>query len=422
MQHHTPLPPVLRRFLLGSALFTLLCGATEVFCKLVLHLHFPYTFPIVDPGAITQDLLLHVRTFQHLHGQDFFNQAGFYYPAPAAIPYALFLLSPAHARLTYYAVCAAVLLLSSLALGRALTRGGLARRTAAGFLASSLLLSYPLWFLLKQGNIEIVLFALLAIGVWAFLRGNGWGAAAAFGVAGSMKIYPIFFLGLLLARRQYARIAFGLLVAAALTVFSLWLEAPSIAYSWHRTNEEVANFHAAYVIRTRPEHAFDHSLWGFTHALLPAHLSLHSVTVGSDLYVALVGGVGLFLYFWRIQRLPVTNQVLCLTVAAISFMPVSFDYTLIHLYIPWALLALLAIEAARAGRRVPGLVAAFVCLTVLCSPQTEFIYHAATLEGRIKTITLVALLVIGLIYPFRFAQGSPYGNPSVVDDANPVHP
>ena len=155
MQHPNPLPPVLRRFVRGSALFTVLCGATEIFCKLVLHLRFPYTFPLVDPGTLTQDILLHVRTFRHLHQRDFFNQAGFFYPVPAAVPYALILLSPIHARLTYYSVSAVILLIASLALRRALTRQGLAAPTTAGLLASSLLLSYPFWFLLKQGNIEL---------------------------------------------------------------------------------------------------------------------------------------------------------------------------------------------------------------------------------------------------------------------------
>ena len=426
MPDHNPLPLVLRRFLLASALFTFVCGGTEVFCKLVLHLHFPYTFPIVDPGAITQDLLLHVGTFHHLHQQNFFNQAGFFYPASAAVPYALFLLSPAHARLTYYSFCAVVLLVLAIIFGRALNRRGLSYRTSAGFLITSVLLSYPFWFLLKQGNIEIVLFVLLAAGVWAFLRGHGWGAAAAFGIAGSMKLYPFIFLGLPLARRQIARrqtarrqtarrqtarrqvaqIAFGLLVAAAFTVFSLWLEAPSIPYSWRRTNEGIASFHLGYVVGIRPEQAFDHSLWGFARAFLPTHLSLHTMSASSDLYLLVVGVIGLFLYFWRIQHLPATNQVLCLTVAAICFMPVSFDYTLIHLYIPWTLLVLLAVDAASELRYVPGLAPAFLCFTVLCSPQTELIYHAATLEGRVKTVALVALLIVGLRFPFRFGPNS----------------
>jgi len=46
------------------------------------------------------------------------------------------------------------------------------------------------------------------------------------------------------------------------------------------------------------------------------------------------------LYFWRIRTLPRTNQILALTVASIMLPPVSGDYTLIHLYIPWGALVL----------------------------------------------------------------------------------
>ena len=44
-----------------------------------------------------------------------------------------------------------------------------------------------------------------------------------------------------------------------------------------------------------------------------------------------------WLYFKRIFKLPLLNQVLSLTICSILLPPVSHDYTLIQMYAPWAI-------------------------------------------------------------------------------------
>jgi Glycosyltransferase family 87 len=414
MPHDRPLPSLLRNFLTWSCALALICVVAEVFCKLVLHLHYPFNFPITNPGAITQDLLSIEPHFEHLHHREFFDLAlenHFTYPAPVAIPYALFFLVPKLARTLFYVFCLAVVAVAAVLLGNRLRRCGIRARSVAYFLTGSFLFSYPFWFELKQGNMEIVIFVLLALGVWAFLHDRHWLAATCFGIAGSMKIYPFFLLGLLLARKEYLKSVYALLVAGCLTIASLWLIFPSIAYSWASINSGLADFKITYFIHFRDEQAFDHSLWTFLKfSFLYSSTSAHIASV-LNVYIVLIAIAGTAIYFWRIRLLPLINQVLCLITAGILFMPSSFDYTLIQIYTPWALLVILAADSARAGYRVRGLGPAFACLIVICCPLSELIYRGLTLEGRIKTLGLIALFAVGLHYPFALAgKEQPVGN------------
>ena len=118
------------------------------------------------------------------------------------------------------------------------------------------------------------------------------------------------------------------------------------------------------------------------------------------LLFAAVGGTATF--FLRILRLPVANQVLCLCVASILLPPVSFDYTLLHLYVPWAIIVLLALE--RGARRTPGLIAVMVCFAFTMSIETEVILRGSTLDGPIKALALCALFALALCFPLANAS------------------
>jgi hypothetical protein len=417
MRQFPTLPLTLRRFVLGSVVLTALCGFTEVFCALVLHWHYPYNFPMVNPGAITQDLLSMQPHFAHLHHIEFFrNELGnnFGYPAPGAIPYAVFFLVPQYGRTFFYVFCLFVVAVGAVSVGRALVRRGIRPGVAVGFLTATFLLSYPFWFVLKQGNMEIVIFGLLALGVWAFLREYNWLAATCFGVAGSMKFFPFAFLALFLTPAQWAvkgywKVVYALVTAVALTFASLWMIYPSITYTWAELNKPLQSFRATHLTLFREEHAFDHSLWTFVRYVFlrsaPPDVVGHLLLV----YLGCIGVLGLVLYFGRIRLLPVASQVLCLTVMVLLFFPVSFDYTLIQLYTPWAILVLLSVDSARSGYRIRGLAAAFGCFTLLCSPMSEFIYRGVSFEGRIKTLGLIALLIVALRYPFEVREADHQG-------------
>ncbi len=119
-------------------------------------------------------------------------------------------------------------------------------------------------------------------------------------------------------------------------------------------------------------------------------------------YVVVVALVGVTLWIFRIRHLPVANQVLALTVAAILLPPVSIEYTLLHLYLPWSMLVLIAIQGREPESAIRGpLLLAFALLGVMLSPLTELWLLGWGLSGELKAILL--LLLFGLALQSRFS-------------------
>jgi len=87
---------------------------------------------------------------------------------------------------------------------------------------------------------------------------------------------------------------------------------------------------------------FDHSLVACMKALslavLPDELFPQILSLMVGLYMPVAAFAGTILYFDVIRKLPVINQVICLIGCDGSTAPVSYDYTLLHLYVPWTLL------------------------------------------------------------------------------------
>jgi hypothetical protein len=115
------------------------------------------------------------------------------------------------------------------------------------------------------------------------------------------------------------------------------------------------------------------------------------------LAIAALGGVAIF--FLRIRKLPVLNQVILLTTAAIFLPPSSYDYTLLHLYIPWSMLVLFAIDTA--GQKVEGLEAILICFAGLLAAEAEFIRHDIGFGGQVRALIFVVTFVLALRYPLR---------------------
>lgn len=398
----TELPRPLKIFLFVQLTLSTVAVVVEMFCRFVLHMGVPYWSPLLNGDF--PDLVTLVPRFQYFHTLVFFTDTKdnpFMYPAPVAMVYRFFFFFKPHHLAAFFCFIALCFLASTIVLGRSLIRRGLNRGSTFLLLSLSLLAFYPLWFEVKQANVEIVTWALLTLGIWLFLRGRSYSAAAAFGIAGSLKIFPFLYLGLLLSRRQYRQILVGFLVAVGVTVPSLWLLYPHVLESWRLTNLAVAKFRPLMMLVLHyPASSFDHSIFGFIKMCLHPLPPPPVVSVMLTTYLALAVVFVLLVYFLRIHRLPVINQVICLTILSILLPPTSFDYTLINLYAPWALLALYSVTLARQGRESNGLVPAMVCFAILFAAETEVIINHWSYGGPIKTLALIALLTVALRYPF----------------------
>jgi len=399
------LAPVLMIFIKVSLLLFFACGVVEEFCKHVLHLGWPYDYPLLVPNQTFWDLTLYQYRFNFFHHPQFFQTNPYFpfmYPAPVAVLYDVFYRSPRPLQ-TFLGFILVSFLAAAAVLCRALLQRGVPMHKSVSFIAASLFLSYPLWFDIKQANIEIGIWVLVVLGVRAFCKGRGYSAAACFGIAGSMKIFPFVYLGLLFTKRKYREMLFAGLVAVVTTIVSLWLlGGPNILYTWRQIGAGLDVYRVGTMLHYHPgEIGFDHSVF----TLVKCWYHSRGMSGLPDwilkAYLAIAAIAGIALYLLRIRYLPLINQVLCLSVASILLPPASADYTLMHLYVPWAMLVLFAQDQWNSGRNIAGLTAAFVTFAILLSPESEFIHHIEHVGGQIKALALIALMYIGLKYPFQ---------------------
>jgi hypothetical protein len=397
------LPLSLRRFITTLSALTLLCVLVEIFCRTVLHWHYPYTWPLLPITDPFRDFYLFQPRFHFFHSRDFFAyfDVPFLYPSPLAIVYRFFYAFP-HSTAVFLSSFCAALAIAAYLLGRKLLRLGVSTPTVVLFLTLTLTCSYPLCFEFVQANVEWTVWVLVSCGIWAFLSRRGYSAAVCFGIAGSMKIFPLVYLGLLLSRKQYRETVVAFLTCVLSTLATLWLLCPDIGFSWRGTQAGLATFRKTYML-DYIEVGFDHSLFALPKSLLglTKFITHSAIPPGPEtlarmlaIYLPAVAIIGCVLYFTIIRRLPLINQILCLTIASILLPPVSYDYTLLHLYAPWAVLVLFAVRSSKTF--TPGLTAAMICFAVLLAPETEFILHHHSIGGQIKALTLTLLFVIAL--------------------------
>lgn len=404
------LPPALRAFLACCVFFTLLCIGAEAVCRIFLHWPTPYDYPSTRNLLSFSDFHSFFAKYSYFHTPAFFTHGDVLpYPAPGAAALKLFLIPqpaphhdwPALARYAAAMVLSACVALVMLRKG--LVRRGLASASATWFVVVLYACSFPFWFDYLEGNIEWLIWGVLALGIWAFCRSRFTLAAICIGVAGSMKLYPIIFIGLFLAARKYRATLVALASFAVSTVVSLWLVCPNLHFSWVQTIAGLGTFENGYMVKVRPvEVGFDHSLFASVKlVLLAIGKGSGPQLLGRYLLVAAAGGCVLF--FLRIRKLPVANQVLCLAVAAIVLPPVSYDYTLLHLYAGLVLVVIFALDRAGDRRPPPGLWAVLLLLAFVLSPQSEFILKGMRFAGQLKCLALLGIAFVSLRYPFPIA-------------------
>jgi hypothetical protein len=382
---------------------------TKYVCRDVLRLDEAYDYYVIPEWWRWIDFRCFALRFRDFHHATFFAHDArhnmiFTYPAPAALVYEFF-YRIRHGMMTYDVAGSSVIGWAGYRLARAMQRRGAGFASAALFLCVCGVASYPLYVNFWLGNTELVLGVLLGFGLYFVLKEKSWAAATCLGFAASLKIYPLLFLLLLLPKKHYRQIAYALALFVVVNLVGLWAMSGSVARSWAGVNEGLEYYKTNYALTFHShDFALDHSLWaeikGTIYALCAVYPGIDTMAMLMRIFLATTGVGILALYFARIRKLPVLSQVLCLCVIALSVSPGSKEYTLMNLYVPWGFMILLVVEAYRDKRTVPGLAAAMTCFLLLFVALNEFIVGATVLNGVIKGVILLALLGIGLKYPF----------------------
>lgn len=349
------------------------------------------------------DLTHYDEVFTHLHQAQFFTGAErFAYPAPAAILYDL-LLHFGPLRLGIFIAFTLLLaVVSAVLLARALVRRGIHGRSAAVFTSLMVLTSWPLLFLIERGNIESFLIFLMILGSVLYWRGRPEAAAVLWGLAASVKIYPAVLLVLFLNREQIRSFLVGAATFAASLLLSFLFVGPTVAIAAHGTLHGINGFVSSYANHSRKmELRFDHSYLAFFKtplAIGPLHLSPDVSRLGTFYLIAAVTSA-VILYFTHFRKLPRVNQFMLVSLAMVSLPPVSYDYTLFHLYPSFVLLIFITLWARAQAQEITALKTLFLCFAALLASENFVYWLGFHLNGPIKAVALFTATITLLRHP-----------------------
>jgi Glycosyltransferase family 87 len=392
------LPDALKIFLLLSVALTALSFVYTLICR-SMGLGLPYSFPYYYvPGDMYRDFYGFQEKFHNWGTPAFFEHAGvgyFMYPAPLVHVFR-FLFGLPHARSFFLLAMLGISAYLTRELIQILRARGLEASQCLLFAGSTAFLSYPLALLLQRGNIEVLVWLVGSVGVWCFLSGRSNAAAICIGVAASLKFYPFIFLGLFLPRRRYGGFLLGIATFAAVTLLSLYGLGPTVVAAERWSGEQIAAF-SKYFVGSLWSLGYDHSFFGLVKA---ATLHWHpDYFAWARPYSIVLALLSVALYFGRIWRLPLSNQVLALTVLSVTLAPISYDYTLLNLYPAFAMLAALALQGERETTVVPHLTAYMVLFALILTPESYIIVHGDRFGAQLRALCLIAILVLSLKTP-----------------------
>jgi hypothetical protein len=285
---------------------------------------------------------------------------------------------------------------------------------AVAALVLAVVTSYPFLFLFERGNIEGVSWAPTGAGLYCLLRKRYLAAALLIGMAADLKPYPGLFLLLLLPLKKFREFAAGVAVTLAIAVASLAYMGPDI---WSALKKLMEGFHLAqvrYATFYRPWEIFnDHSLFGLYKQLLrlgmgwPDSSALTEPLVRAYPYYALLAGAILAGSVYKLCKLPILNQIFGLTILTVLIPPYNYDYTLIALYIPWAILL---VALSRKGCSFSGSAVCAIMLACAVVFTSQYYLLFGTEEnpigfgGQIKCVALAAILLVSVCVPLPMEQ------------------
>ncbi|MFH1428287.1 MAG: glycosyltransferase family 87 protein [Candidatus Margulisiibacteriota bacterium] len=195
--------------------------------------------------------------------------------------------------------------------------------------------SYPLMFLLDRGNNEGILFILIALFVRYYLKKEYILSAILLGLAIGMKLYPIVFLILYIKDKKYKEIIVSLTSTVLFTVIAISAIGFPAGTIYKEISRNLALFQTQ-IVTTLGYVPYNHSLYNLANHVLGNLLGIavnYRILTNSYVVVsfAVFAAVAYFILRYDLKN---WERVLLLTITMIFLPYASFDYTLIHLYIP----------------------------------------------------------------------------------------
>jgi hypothetical protein len=426
MRPRAAMPPLLAYLQGRIVTLTLLSLGVSVAMTWSHHTLRPWGIPMMWGRDVGFDFYLFRDRFLLFGKPNLWQDGGFpmTYPAFTGVVFGL-LYKLAHPLRDYLALCLLALAGWCVWLVRQLRSQTVSAPAAVGFTLMFVLCCWPLWFLFDSGNIEGLAVIASGAGLLAFVARRWTWAAGLFAVAGALKIFPLVLLALLLSRRRYREFAGGMVLAIGLTAASLAMLGPTIAEAQRHIDEGFAINLAMYGLAvTPPMLDAHHSFFSLVKmaVILSHHRHLYDpVTTTSaaletvrqadaamlatplNVYLGAAAFAGVALYFLRIRHLPMLNQILAVTICAVTLPPLSMDYTLAHLLVPFGLLCVYAAHLWRTARIAAGLRACLLCCAFVFTTAAYWNLRYP-LSSACRAMALLLLLLVALRYPFSWLE------------------
>jgi len=376
----------------------------------VLHSVYPRTSPLFDPLDRYSDWTNFLPRAAHTGepGMQTRIDLGlpYPYPLPSIYLFVLFLrlfADPTRAYIVFTVAAFALATIFFSAYLRNIKASGLTQAVVW----ITLLLGSPAAFLLDRGNIEVFLWLFVLSGLVCFVRDWKYLAAIFFAIAACMKIYPALYFLLFIPRRQFKALALGVVATAVFSLLALAAVGPTIPAALRDMSGSAKYLRDAQITAVAEgDLRFDHSLLGeykqldFTilaarHLASPGHEPHFNRSVSA--YSILAPLLFVFIYLGRLRRMPLLNQFAVLTILSVLLPYVSYEYTLVHIYLVLGVFLVFLNQDVRSGRtkveprRAKQILVSFAILTAPIS-----FLALEHFQGQIKCLALCSLMALFL--------------------------
>jgi hypothetical protein len=254
--------------------------------------------------------------------------------------------------------------------------------------------------LVQRGNLELFVWMLVAGGVWSWWRGWDDAAAALWGLAAAVKLYPVVMFVLLLPRRRWRALAVGMAALVGSTVAAMAWLGPSMGVVWRGWEGNVFGYQGVRVGQwSLHELAANHSVFG----LVKVAAMMVGVPLGrlAGAYYACGAVAFAVAWFGRLRGMPKANQLLGVSAFMVMLPTVSYFYTLVQLVAVWVVLVFVAIDAERVGVTARGMGVAIGLLAGLFASFMLFTFPRVYLfGGLVQGVMLVGLFACAVRFPF----------------------
>jgi hypothetical protein len=403
-------------------IYLLFCVAMNlgVWAWFALHIHGPHIFPLGGYRDRFSDLLLYSGKYQiwkdpHMGNYD--NLNGTLCPRnypPFAVMVYRFLLQVCA---PYALPVMLVTMLGAMAVACTLLWRRVRRfESYRWYMGAAIFLSgFFGWGILQvvmRGNPEGLVWIAVCLGAMFFARRQYPGAAVAFGIASSIKPFPVLWFALMARHRRYREAVLGLVTAAGVTLASLLIIDRNPLRAWRQISGK-NTFFTDYVVAFRPmgEMTADHSLFQSMKTIArvvrnhglnfsnPEYGMHPNDPLAWKLYMAYLPLAALIalVVLWRVWNKPVLNQVFALACVTLVLPMVSADYTLILLLVPMGFFLIFLLEDVARGK-TPMSMVKILCFLLPCAwiMATE---PLLTLHAVFKCFALLLLLAASISIP-----------------------